>query len=124
MSSSTTDVHGRMPAVWAALLGAPLAWAIQFGLVWYLADHLCASLQGPPAAPSVQRGVFGGIGLAAAVVAVAALRGGWKIWRDPGESPSQEYLGAGAALISGIFLGAILLTLLAALTLPLCAVTR
>ncbi len=101
--------------LWFGWIAAPIAWAVQGLFGWYFggADCLSGSMAGGGGLKVAETL----IGIGAAIVAIVAIVHGYRDWQSSGEPTRLEaangrtpmqYLAAGGALISSIFLIAII----------------
>ncbi len=111
MVTVTADPPSPSGRIWFAIIAAPLAWAVQQWLVWFLDTHACSQIRFWGLSPAAARGWELAAAVATWAVAVAALvasLGAWRRSRDPDVEHVQgrtrpDYMAAVALLVSASF---------------------
>lgn len=125
----------RRVRLWYDIVGAPVVWALQAALLWFVESRACADgtrAWGPLGAGGVNA-VFGVVTALAFAAAAYAFAGSWRAWQATDAAPQltavdghgvHEYLAVAGVLISGVFLLAILWTGLPIVLVSACETWR
>jgi hypothetical protein len=122
--------------IWFGVAAAPLAWAAQGLIGWWISAQVCAD--GTPQWGTWSAGqvrtllvVLSGVALAIAVAAVLASYRGWRARRQPGESAEAfasdfrvGFMAMAGMLIGSVFAVAIVLAGIAVSTVSVCEYMR
>jgi hypothetical protein len=120
---------GHPARLWYAVAGAPVAWAAQSGIGWFVTGRACADGDASGATRAVLLAV-GGAALLAGLYAVVIGRSAWRrthgsedVLRSEGRSVVEYVLAAGV-LVSSVFILAIIWTMLPAVMVDVCQGVR
>jgi hypothetical protein len=120
--------HPSRRPLWFAIVAAPLAWAAQEWMVWYVASAPCEPYSRLHALDGGTGWIFAAVHVVALAVAALALACGLRGWRrmrniDDG-APVDRFLATVAVVISAISLAALIWGSLGTLMLHPCVVVR
>lgn len=120
--------HPSRRPLWFAIVAAPLAWAAQEWVVWYVASAPCEPFSRLHALDGRAGWIFAAAHVLTLAVAALALACGIRGWRRlhafDGNAPVDVFLSTVAVVISAIGLAALIWGSLGTLMLHSCVVVR
>jgi hypothetical protein len=125
---ATAVRHPSRRSLWLAIVAAPLAWAAQEWVVWYVASAPCEPYSRLHALDGRASWIYVAVHVLALAVAALALAVGIRGWRREhtmdGDAPVEAFLATVAIVISAIGLAALIWGSLGTFLLHPCVVVR
>jgi len=133
---STSSPGAGVPrGIWFAVVAPPIAWSLQGGVSWLVADALCGvgiSAAHPRAAAArLAIGLLTIVALAVSAAAIWRVHGAWRFLREPdpsgplaGAEATRRFLAVAGLLTSATLTLGLVLAGVPALALSACGVAR